>query len=71
MAVAVLEGGGNVVGAERDAGSANERFEIANGKAHGGPAIGSRATMTRAETTAVFSGRCSIFDRRDMVPRSR
>ena len=51
ITVVVLDAGGFVDAAERDDGSANGRFAIAFGKAHGALAfgMGSRALMARAE----------------------
>jgi uncharacterized protein GlcG (DUF336 family) len=56
MSVVVLDAGGHLVAAEREDGSANKRFEIAYGKAHGAVSMGmgSRALMTRAEQQPYF-----------------
>jgi uncharacterized protein GlcG (DUF336 family) len=56
MAVVVLDTGGHLIAAEREDGSANKRFEIAFGKAHGAISmgVGSRALMARAEQQAYF-----------------
>jgi uncharacterized protein GlcG (DUF336 family) len=56
MTVVVLDAGGHVTAVEREDGSANKRFEIAFGKAHGALALGlgSRALMTRAEQQPYF-----------------
>ncbi len=40
LAVAVLDAGGHLIAFEREDGSANRRFEIAHGKAHGAISIG-------------------------------
>ena len=40
MTVVVLDAGGHVTAVEREDGSANKRFEIAFGKAHGALALG-------------------------------
>jgi uncharacterized protein GlcG (DUF336 family) len=52
----VLDAGGHVVAAEREDGSSNKRFEIAQAKAHGAISLGlgSRALMERAEKQAYF-----------------
>jgi uncharacterized protein GlcG (DUF336 family) len=56
MTVVVLDAGGHVTAAEREDGSANKRFEIAFGKAHGALSLGmgSRALMARAEQQPYF-----------------
>lgn len=56
LTIVVLDSGGHVVAAEREDASANKRFEIAYGKAHGALALGmgSRALMARAEQQAYF-----------------
>lgn len=56
MTVVVLDAGGHVLAVEREDGSANKRFEIAHGKAHGALSLGlgSRALMARAEQQAYF-----------------
>ncbi len=56
ITVVVLDAGGYVVAAEREDGSANGRFAIAFGKAHGALAfgMGSRALMARAEQQPYF-----------------
>ncbi len=56
LSVVVLDAGGHVTAFEREDGSANKRFEIAFGKAHGALAlgIGSRALMNRAEQQPYF-----------------
>jgi uncharacterized protein GlcG (DUF336 family) len=56
MTVVVLDGGGHVRAVEREDGSANKRFEIAFGKAHGALSLGmgSRALMARAEQQPYF-----------------
>lgn len=56
LTVVVLDAGGHVLAAEREDGSANKRFEIAFGKAHGALSLGlgSRALMARAEQQAYF-----------------
>lgn len=56
MTVVVLDAGGHVLAVEREDGSANKRFEIAFGKAHGALALGlgSRALMARAEQQPYF-----------------
>jgi uncharacterized protein GlcG (DUF336 family) len=56
MTVVVLDSGGHVLAVEREDGSANKRFEIAHGKAHGALSLGlgSRALMARAEQQAYF-----------------
>ncbi|HET9829039.1 MAG TPA: heme-binding protein [Nocardioidaceae bacterium] len=56
MTVVVLDAGGHVTAVEREDGSANKRFEIAFGKAHGALALGlgSRALMARAEQQPYF-----------------
>jgi uncharacterized protein GlcG (DUF336 family) len=48
--------GGDVIAAARGDGSLNERFEVAQGKAHGAISIGigSRAIMARAEQQPHF-----------------
>jgi uncharacterized protein GlcG (DUF336 family) len=56
ITVVVLDAGGHVVAAEREDGSANGRFAIAFGKAHGALSLGlgSRALMLRAEEQPYF-----------------
>jgi uncharacterized protein GlcG (DUF336 family) len=56
MTVVVLDAGGHVRAVEREDGSANKRFEIAFGKAHGALSLGmgSRALMARAEQQPYF-----------------
>ena len=56
LSVAVLDAGGHLTAFERQDGSANMRFQIAYGKAHGALAlgVGSRALMTRAEHQPYF-----------------
>jgi uncharacterized protein GlcG (DUF336 family) len=56
MTVVVLDAGGHVLVVEREDGSANKRFEIAFGKAHGALSLGmgSRALMARAEQQPYF-----------------
>jgi uncharacterized protein GlcG (DUF336 family) len=56
MTVVVLDAGGHVRAVEREDGSANKRFEIAYGKAHGALSLGmgSRALMARAEQQPYF-----------------
>jgi uncharacterized protein GlcG (DUF336 family) len=56
LTVVVLDAGGHVVSAEREDGSANNRFEIAFGKAYGALALGmgSRSLMARAEQQPYF-----------------
>lgn len=56
LTVVVLDVGGHVIAAERETGSANKRFEIAFGKAHGALALGmgTRGLMARAEQQAYF-----------------
>jgi uncharacterized protein GlcG (DUF336 family) len=56
MTVVVLDAGGHVTAVEREDGSANKRFEIAFGKAHGALALGlgSRVLMARAEQQPYF-----------------
>jgi uncharacterized protein GlcG (DUF336 family) len=56
MTVVVLDAGGHVTAVEREDGSANKRFEIAFGKAHGALSLGmgSRALMARAEQQPYF-----------------
>lgn len=56
MTVVVLDAGGYPIAAEREDGSANRRFDIAFGKAHGALALGmgSRAIMARAEQQPYF-----------------
>ena len=56
LTVVVLDAGGHLIAAERETGSANKRFEIAFGKAHGALALGmgSRALMARAEQQPYF-----------------
>lgn len=56
ITVVVLDAGGHVLAAEREDGSANGRFAIAFGKAHGALSLGlgSRALMRRAEEQPYF-----------------
>jgi uncharacterized protein GlcG (DUF336 family) len=56
LTVVVLDAGGHVIGAEREDGAANNRFDIAFGKAYGALALGlgSRALMARAEQQPYF-----------------
>jgi uncharacterized protein GlcG (DUF336 family) len=56
LTVVVLDAGGHVTSVEREDGSANNRFEIAFGKAYGALALGmgSRSLMARAEQQAYF-----------------
>lgn len=56
LTVVVLDAGGHVTAAARQDGASNNRFEIAQGKAYGGLALGmgSRALMERAEQQAYF-----------------
>ncbi|MGH3209266.1 MAG: GlcG/HbpS family heme-binding protein [Trebonia sp.] len=56
LTVVVLDSGGHVVSVEREDGSANNRFEIAFGKAYGALALGmgSRSLMARAEQQPYF-----------------
>lgn len=56
LTIAVLDRGGHVVAVERQDGSANKRFEIAFGKAHGAISLGmgSRALFERAEQQPFF-----------------
>ena len=56
LTVVVLDSGGHVVSVEREDGAANNRFEIAFGKAYGALALGmgSRAIMARAELQPYF-----------------
>ena len=56
MTVVVLDAGGHVRAVEREDGSANKRFEIAFGKAHGALSLGmgSRGLMARAEQQPYF-----------------
>lgn len=56
LTVVVLDAGGYVVSVEREDGSANNRFEIAFGKAYGALALGmgSRSLMARAEQQPYF-----------------
>jgi uncharacterized protein GlcG (DUF336 family) len=56
ITVVVLDAGGHVLAAEREDGSANGRFAIAFGKAHGALSLGlgSRALMQRAEQQPYF-----------------
>lgn len=56
LTVVVLDAGGHVVSVEREDGSANNRFEIAYGKAYGALALGmgSRSLMARAEQQPYF-----------------
>lgn len=56
LSVAVLDAGGQLRAFEREDGSANARFELAFGKAHGALALGlgSRALMARAEQQPYF-----------------
>jgi uncharacterized protein GlcG (DUF336 family) len=56
LTVVVLDSGGHVVSVEREDGAANNRFEIAFGKAYGALALGmgSRSLMDRAEQQPYF-----------------
>jgi len=56
LSVVVLDAGGHVTAFERESGSANMRFQIAFGKAHGALAlrVGSRALTARAEQQPYF-----------------
>jgi uncharacterized protein GlcG (DUF336 family) len=56
LTVVVLDAGGHVISVEREDGSANNRFEIAFGKAYGALALGmgSRSLMARAEQQPYF-----------------
>ncbi len=56
LTVVVLDAGSHVVSVEREDGSANNRFEIAFGKAYGALALGmgSRSLMARAEQQPYF-----------------
>lgn len=56
LSVAVLDAGGHLTAFQREDGSANMRFQIAHGKAHGALAlgVGSRALMERAENQSYF-----------------
>jgi uncharacterized protein GlcG (DUF336 family) len=56
LTVVVLDAGGHVVSVEREDGSANNRFEIAFGKAYGALALGMgpRSLMARAEQQPYF-----------------
>ena len=56
LTVVVLDPGGHVLSVEREDGAANNRFEIAYGKAYGALALGmgSRSLMARAEQQAYF-----------------
>jgi uncharacterized protein GlcG (DUF336 family) len=56
MTVVVLDAGGHVVAVEREDSSANKRFEIGYGKAHGALSLGmgSRSLMGRAEQQPYF-----------------
>lgn len=56
LTVVVLDSGGHVVSVEREDGAANNRFEIAFGKAYGALALGmgSRSLMARAEQQPYF-----------------
>lgn len=56
LTVVVLDTGGHVISVEREDGSANNRFEIAFGKAYGALALGmgSRSLMARAEQQPYF-----------------
>jgi len=51
LAVLVLDAGGHAVAFEREDGSSNLRFQVADGKAYGalGLGIGSRALFNRAQ----------------------
>src|ERR1700733_15693649 len=73
LTVVVLDAGGHVVSAEREDGSANNRFEIAFGKAYGALALGmgSRSLMARAEQQPYFiaSATAAIGGRLIPVPR--
>jgi uncharacterized protein GlcG (DUF336 family) len=70
MTVVVLDAGGHVVAVEREDGSANKRFEIAFGKAHGALALGlgSRALMARAEQQPYFIAAASAAVGGALVP---
>lgn len=56
LTVVVLDAGGHVIGAEREDGASNNRFDIAFGKAYGALALGlgSRSLMARAEQQPYF-----------------
>ncbi len=56
MTIVVLDAGGHVKAVEREDGSANKRYEIAFGKAHGALSLGmgSRGLMARAEQQPYF-----------------
>ncbi len=56
LTVVVLDAGGHVISVEREDGAANNRFEIALGKAYGALALGmgSRSLMARAEQQPYF-----------------
>lgn len=58
LTIVVLDTGGHVTAVEREDGSSNKRFEIANGKASGALALGmgSRSIMSRAEQQPYFIG---------------
>jgi uncharacterized protein GlcG (DUF336 family) len=58
LTIVVLDTGGHVIAVEREDGSSNKRFEIANGKASGALALGmgSRSIMIRAEQQPYFIG---------------
>lgn len=58
LTIVVLDTGGHVIAVEREDGSSNKRFEIANGKASGALALGmgSRSIMNRAEQQPYFIG---------------
>jgi uncharacterized protein GlcG (DUF336 family) len=56
LTVVVLDPGGHVVAAEREDGSSNGRFTVAQGKANGALSLGmgSRSIMERAEQQPYF-----------------
>jgi uncharacterized protein GlcG (DUF336 family) len=56
LAVLVLDAGGHAVAFEREDGSSNLRFQVADGKAYGalGLGIGSRALFNRAQEQPYF-----------------
>ena len=70
MTVVVLDAGANVVAVEREDGSANKRFDIAFGKAHGALALGlgSRALMARAEQQPYFIAAATAAIGGSLVP---
>lgn len=56
MSIAVLDRGGHLVAFQKEDGSANKRYEVAHGKAHGAISLGmgSRALHRRAEADHAF-----------------